>query len=62
MPGHTNGVPVAGKTDPGGEVARVIFGRPNPILRNFDGREAGPFCTGRAVDVPVQPRMVHEDL
>ena len=62
MPGHTNGVAVSRKTDPRGEVARVIFGRPNPILRNFNGCKACPLCTGRAVDVPVQPRMVHEDL
>ena len=62
MPGHADGVPVAGKTDPGREVTGIILGRPHPVLGHFNRRESKPLRPRRAVDVPVQPGMVHEDL
>ena len=60
--GHADGVPVAGQADPGGEVAGIILGRPEAVLRHLDRREPEPLRPGRAVDVPVQPGVVREDL
>ena len=62
MAGHADGVPVAGQADPGGEVAGIVLGRPDAVLRHLDRREPEPLRAGRAVDVPVQPGVVHEDL
>ena len=60
--GHADGVPVAGQADPGGEVAGIVLGGPEAVLRHLDRREPEPLRSGRAVDVPVQPGVVHEDL
>ena len=62
VPGHADRVPVAGQADPGGQVAGVVLCRPDAVLRHLDRREPEPLRAGRAMDVPVQPRMVHEDL
>ena len=62
VPGHADGVPVAGQADPGREVAGVVLGRPDAVRRHFDRREPEPLRAGGAVDVPVQPGVVHEDL
>ena len=62
MPGHADGVPVAGQADPGGEVAGVVFRCPDAIPRHLDRREPEPLRARRAMDIPVQPRVVHEDL
>ena len=62
VPGHADRVPVAGQADPGGEVAGVVLGRPDAVLRHLDRREPEPLGAGGAVDVPVQPGVVHEDL
>ena len=61
MAGHADGVPVAGQADPGGDVAGVVLGRPEAILRHLDRREAEPLRAGRAVDVPVQPGVIRQD-
>ena len=60
--GHADGVPVAGQADPGGEVAGIILGGPEAVLRHLDRREPEPLRSGRAVDVPVQPGVIREDL
>ena len=62
MPGHADGVPVAGKTDPGREIAGIVLGRPHSVVGHFNGRESKPLRPRGAVDVPVQPGVVHEDL
>ena len=62
MSGHADGVPVAGQTDPGREVAGVVLGGPHPVLGNFNRREPQPLRPRGAMDVPVQPGVVHENL
>ena len=62
VPGHADRVPVAGQADPGGEVAGVVLCRPDAVLGHLDRREPEPLRAGGAVDVPVQPGVVHEDL
>ena len=62
MPCHANGMPVAGQPDPGRQVARVVLGRPYPVRGNFDRRQPEPFRTRRAVDIPVKPRMIRQNL
>ena len=60
--GDADGVPVAGQADPGGEIAGVVLGRPDAVRGNLDRRQAEPLRVGGAVDVPVEPGMLHEDL
>ena len=62
MPSHAYRVPIARKTDPGRQVAGIVLGGPDSVLRHFNGREPEPLRTWGAMDVPVQPGMVHEDL
>ena len=62
VPGHADAVPVTGQADPGGERTGVVLGVPDAVRRHLDRREPDPFRVGRAVDVPVQPGVVHQDL
>ena len=49
----SDGVPVTGQADPGGQMAGVIFRGPGAVLRRLDRRESEPLGAGRAMDVPV---------
>ncbi len=62
MPGHADRVPVAGQADPRGEVPRIVLGSPDAVLRHLDWCEPEPLGAWGAVDVPVQPGVVREDL
>ena len=62
VPGHADGVPVAGQADPRRNVTGVVFCRPDTVFGHLDRREPEPLGAGRAMDVPVQPGMVREDL
>src|SRR5438093_11996505 len=62
VPGHSYGMPVARQPDPRREIAGVILGGPDAVPRHFDWREPQPFRAGCAVNVPVQPRVIREDL
>ena len=62
VPGDADGVPVAGQADPGGEIAGVVLGRPDAVRGHLDRREPEPLRVGGAVDVPVEPGVLHEDL
>ena len=60
-PRNPDCVPVAGSTNEGRNVAGVILCRPNPVTRDFDGREPDPFAARCAVIIKVQTRMIHQD-
>jgi hypothetical protein len=62
VPGHADRVPVAGQADPGREMAGVVLGGPDAVPRQLNEREPQPLGAGGAVNVPIKPRMVHEDL
>ncbi len=62
MPGHSNGVPVAGQSNPRRKVTGVVFCCPETVFGHLDRGQPEPLCAGRAMDVPIQPRMVREDL
>ena len=36
VPGHADGVPIAGKTDPGRQVAGIVLGCPHSVLGHFN--------------------------
>jgi hypothetical protein len=59
LAGDSDGVASAGDSDPGGEVAGVLLGGVHAVGGHFDGGEADPLGAGRAVDVPIEARMVH---
>ena len=56
-----DGVPAAGCGKERRDVARVIFGRPEPVMWNGDRRKSDPFSSRRAVVVKVQPRVIREN-
>ena len=58
---HADGVPVAGRANERREIAGIVFGRPQAVARDFDGRESDPLAAGCAVVVEVEARMVGED-
>ena len=62
MPRHADGMPVAGQANPRREIAGVFFGRPDAVFGHLDRCEPEPLGAGRAMDVPVQPRMIRENL
>ncbi len=62
VPGHSDRVAVAGQADPRRKMPGVFLGRPDAIRRHLDRRQPQPLAAGRAMDVPIQPRVVHEDL
>ena len=62
MPGHPDGMPVAGQPNPWRKMTGVVFGRPDAVFGHLNRGEPEPFGAWRAMDVPVQPGMVREDL
>jgi hypothetical protein len=62
VPCHADGVAATGQTDPRGEMAGVVLGRPGPVRGHHHRRQPQPLRAGGAMDVPVEPGMVHEDL
>lgn len=52
MPGHSDYMPSAGKSNPWREIKVILLGGPNAILGNFNGRESDSLRTWSAVDPP----------
>ncbi len=55
-------MPVAGQSDPGGEVAGITLGGPEAVLRHFGRREPEPLRSGCEMDVQVQSGVIREGL
>lgn len=51
-------VAIAWRTNDWGDIARVIFCRPNAVTRDFEGSEPDPFTAWCAPVIEVKPRVV----
>ena len=58
---HADGVPVARRANERREIAGIVLGRPEPVGRNLDRRQADPLAARRAVVVEVEPWMIGQD-
>ena len=56
-----DGMPIARRANERSEVTGIVLGRPEPIGRNRDRREAYPLAVRRAVVVEIEPGMIGED-
>jgi len=62
VPCQPQGMAAAGQADPGREISGVFLGGIQPVARHLHRRESRPLRAWRAVDVPVQPGVIHQDL
>ena len=62
MPGDADRVPVAGQADPRGKVAGVVLGGPDAVRWHLNRRQAEPLRVRCAVDIPVEARVLNQDL
>ena len=59
--GEPDGVPNARDAEPTRQGHRIVLGGPNPVLRDRV-LEAEPLRAGSAVPMPIEPRMIGQDL
>ena len=62
MPCHSNGMPVPGQPIQGVRWRASSLAVHTRSRGNFDRRQPQPFRTRRAVDIPVKPGMIRQDL
>jgi len=55
-------VPPAGKADPGGQITRVFERVVRAVGGHPERGEPNPLGPRRAVDVPIEPGVIHQDL
>jgi hypothetical protein len=58
---HPDRVAVAGQSEQRRNITSVLFRGPNPIYRYLIRREPDPLGLRRAIAVPIESRMVHQN-